>query len=270
MPDFASASEEALSLGVAAVMSGAQFLLLPEYCGGLCTSGAAFAPPHAAEDQHPVLETLRDFAAKNGVWILAGSVAITAPNGKFYNRSVMIDDAGRIASRYDKIHLFDVNISEAETYRESALVEPGDQAVLVDTPFGRIGHSICYDIRFPQLYRDMAHAGADMAVIPAAFAVTTGKAHWHLLNRARAVENGMFVVSPCAIGAVDGGGASYGHSLVVGPWGEVIADGGDIPGVVQTQIDLDRVADARGRVASLTHDRDYSLVIPQTQKRGAA
>jgi predicted amidohydrolase len=267
-PDFETALAEALALAETAVASGAELLCLPEYCGGLKTDGAAFAPPFAAEAEHPVLTGLRDFAAKRGVDILIGSIAVQGRGKKFNNRSYYIDRSGEIISRYDKIFLFDVNLSPTEVYRESDRVEPGNRAIVADTRFGRIGHSICYDLRFAQLYRDLAQAGAEILFCPAAFAVPTGRAHWHVLNRARAIENGAYMISPCAIGAVSGGGASYGHSLIVNPWGEIVADGGEIAGVSMAQIDLDLVAQTRARIASLTHDRKYAPT--QADKRDVA
>jgi predicted amidohydrolase len=259
MPDFASALTEALSLAEIAVADGADLLCLPEYCGGLKTEGAAFAPPHAIEADHPVINGLREFATQKGVDILIGSVAVSGQGAKFNNRGLYVDRSGEVLSRYDKIFLFDVNLSETEVYRESDRVAPGDQAIIADTRFGRIGHSICYDLRFAQLYRDLAQAGAEMLFCPAAFAVPTGQAHWHVLNRSRAIENGAFMISPCAVGAVSGGGASYGHSLIVNPWGEILSDGGDAAGVTMAQIDLDLVAATRKRIASLQHDRKYAL-----------
>ena len=184
------------------------------------------------------------------------------------NRGFMIDDSGRIAGRYDKIHLFDIQLSETQVYRESATVEPGAQAVVHDTPYARIGHTICYDLRFPGLFRELAQAGSEVLACPAAFTKPTGQAHWHILNRARAIENTCFVVSACAIGPIEGGGESYGHSLVVGPWGDVIADGGEIPGVVHARLDLDLVGEAAGRIPSLEHDRDFAL--PGAGKRSVA
>lgn len=258
-PDFGSAITEALALAETAVSVGAELIALPEYCGGLKTAGAAFAPPAANEAEHPVLLELQQLAQRHAVWVIVGSVAITGPGGKIYNCSFAIDDRGRIISRYRKIHLFDIELSSGEVYRESALVAPGNEAVVFDTPFGRIGHSICYDLRFPDLYRQMSQAGAEILLVPAAFTKKTGEAHWHALNRARAIENGAFVVAPCAIGPVDGGGESYGHSLIVDPWGEVLADGGTLPGVVHATIDLDQVSTVRGRIPSLKHDRKFSL-----------
>ncbi len=254
-PDFTTALEDALSLAEIAVGDGAQLLALPEYCGGLQTRGARFMPPTASQNEHPVLAGLCKFAAANNIWIVVGSVAIAGPDGKFYDRCFVINQNGVIVSHYDKIHLFDIQISENEVYEESAVVIPGDKARLTKTPFGILGHSICYDLRFPGLYRQLAKAGAEILMVPAAFTVTTGAAHWHVLNRARAIENGAFVVAPCAVGPIDGGGASYGHSLIVDPWGKVLADGGDHAGIALATIDLDQVAKMRAKVPSLAHDR---------------
>lgn len=258
MPEFQSALDEAMGLAETAVAAGAQFILLPEYCGGLKSQGSAVCPPAATEAEHPFLRAFRAFAKARQVWVMLGSIAIAQAGGKILNRGYVIDHTGAVQSRYDKIHLFDIQLSADEVYRESAHVLPGGQAAIVDTPFGRLGHTICYDLRFPHLYRDLAQAGAEIIAIPAAFTKLTGQAHWHVLNRARAIENGAFIAAPCAIGPIPGGGASYGHSLVVDPWGKVLVDGGTIPGVLLVEIDLDDVATARARIPSLTHDRPYA------------
>lgn len=260
MPDFQTALDEAVPLADAAVQAGADFLFLPEYCGGLRSEGSALVPPSAPEAQHPFLKAFQDYAADKRVWIMLGSIAVTGPDNKIINRGYVIDDVGHIRSRYDKIHLFDIQISETEVYRESAYVVSGGRAVMIDTPFGRIGHTICYDLRFPHLYRELAQAGAEILCVPAAFTKKTGEAHWHVLNRARAIENGAYVIAPCAIGTVEGGGEAYGHSLVINPWGEVLADGGTIPGVVQASVDLDKVAETQARIPSLSHDRPFNLI----------
>ena len=246
----------------AAAGAGARLLFLPEYCGGLRSEGARLRPPAAPEGSHPVLAALREAAARHRVWINVGSVAVEGLDGRILNRGYMIDASGKVVGRYDKIHLFDVDLGGGASYRESATVAPGDRAVVHDTPFGRIGHTICYDLRFPQLFRRLAQAGAEILCCPAAFTRTTGEAHWHVLNRARAIETTRFVVSACAVGPVPGGGESYGHSLVVGPWGEVLADGGREPGVVQARIDLADVAAAAARIPSLGHDRAFAEPLP--------
>lgn len=259
MPDFGSALEEALPLAKAAVDAGAELICLPEYCGGLKSDNGLFCPPVAEEGEHPVLIELQRFAAEHGVWMLVGSVAVPGGGEKFFNRGFLLDTTGAIVARYDKIHLFDIQLSETEVYRESALVEPGGEAVTATIPAGTIGLSTCYDLRFPQLYRGLAQAGAEILAVPAAFTRKTGEAHWHVLNRARAIENGAFVVAPCAVGPVTGGGEAYGHSLIVGPWGEVLADGGTEPGLVSATIDLDEALAARKRIPALTHDRDFHM-----------
>jgi len=257
MPDFDSAIPEALGLAARAVAIGAQVVFLPEYCGALVAEGGVFRPPAAPEASHPVLGALRGFASDNRVWMQIGSVAVEGPDGTIINRGFMVDDTGAIRARYDKIHMFDIQLSETEVYRESTYVSAGGAAVVEETPWGRIGHTICYDLRFPQLYRDLAQAGAEILTVPAAFTQKTGEAHWHILNRARAIENGAIVVSACAHGPVPGGGACYGHSLIVDPWGAVLADGGEGAAVAMAKIDLDAVAQARARIPSLMHDRDY-------------
>lgn len=258
MPDFATATEEALGLAEQAVGKGAQFLALPEYCGGLVSEGSAIKAPAATDDAHPVVGALRGFAADRGVWVLIGSVAVPGAGNKIINRGFLIDDKGAIRGRYDKIHMFDIQLSETAVYQESAMVAPGDCAALHETPWGVLGHTICYDVRFPHLYRDLAQAGAEMLAVPAAFTKATGEMHWHILNRARAIENGAFVIAPCAVGAVPGGGEAYGHSLIIDPMGKVLADGGERPGVVMATIDLAEVATARAKIPSLSHDRPYA------------
>ena len=259
MPDFASALDEAMPLAQAAAKAGADILFLPEYCGGLKTEGGAVAPPSAPMDSHPFLLEMQAFAARHRIWVNLGSIAVDAPDGRILNRGVMIDDTGAVRGQYDKINMFDIQLSETEVYRESAFVSPGDSAVIHDTPFARIGHTICYDLRFPELFRALAQAGSEIIICPAAFTRKTGEAHWHVLNRARAIENTCFIISPCAIGPIAGGGESYGHSLVVNPWGEVISDGGTLPGLVQARIDLDMVRETAQKIPSLSHDRPFTL-----------
>ena len=268
---FDEAVDEARRLASDAVASGAELVCLPEYCGGLKSEDGLFAPPTAPEQRHPVLEGLRGFASDNRVWMLIGSIAVDGPGDRLINRGYLVDGRGGIRARYDKIFLFDVDLSPTQQYRESMVIAPGEHAVLADTPWGRLGMSICYDLRFPQLYRALAQAGAEILAVPAAFTKVTGEAHWHVLNRARAIENGAVVVAPCAVGAVPGGGAAYGHSLVISPWGEVLADGGDGVGYVVTTVDIDSVASARGRIPSLRHDRAFSQPdAPESRQSAAA
>ena len=267
---FDEAIEEARRIAGDAVAAGAELVCLPEYCGGLKSEGGLLVPPAAPEAQHPVLDALRGFASESRVWMLIGSVAVDGPGDLLINRGYVVDDRGEIRARYDKIFLFDIDLSPTQQYRESAVVAPGEHAVVVDTPWGRLGMTICYDLRFPQLYRALAQAGAEILAVPAAFTKVTGEAHWHVLNRARAIENGAVVVAPCAVGAVPGGGAAYGHSLVVSPWGEVLADGGDGVGYIVATVDVDSVATARGRIPSLRHDRQFSDPSEPRRRHSAA
>ena len=256
---FDEAIEVGCRLAGEAVDAGAEFVYLPEYCGGLKTDGGALTPPAAPEASHPVLAALREFARDAGVWTLIGSVAVEGLDDRLINRGFLVDDLGEIKARYDKIHMFDVDFSKTERYRESDVISPGDTAVVVDTPWGGLGMSTCYDLRFPHLYRSLVQAGAEMLAVPAAFTKTSGQAHWHVLNRARAIENGAVLVAPCATGSIPGGGEVYGHSLIISPWGEVLADGGEGVGVIIADVDMDSVASARTRVPSLQHDRPFSL-----------
>ena len=256
--DFEGALAEALPLLERAAANGADLIALPEYCGGLRTDGPKLVPPSAPESRHPVLAELRRFAAARSVWLQIGSLAVDGPGGKLLNRSFVVDGGGEITARYDKIHMFDIQLSEKEVFRESAFVAPGGRAVVTETCVGRLGLSVCYDLRFPGLYRGLAKSGAEILAIPAAFTKVTGQAHWHVLCRARAIENFCFVVASCATGPVPGGGECFGHSLIVGPWGEVLADGGEEAGVTFADIDLDEVAEARCKIPSLSHDRTYA------------
>ena len=267
---FDEAIDEARGLALGAVAAGAELVCLPEYCGGLKSEGGLLVPPAAAEAQHPVLDALRGLASESRVWMLIGSIAVDGPGDRLINRGYVVDDHGEVRARYDKIFLFDVDLSPTQQYRESAVVAPGEHAVVVDMPWGRLGMTICYDLRFPQLYRTLAQAGAEILAVPAAFTKVTGEAHWHVLNRARAIENGAVVVAPCAVGSVPGGGAAYGHSLVVSPWGEVLADGGDGVGFVVTTVDVESVESARSRIPSLRHDRRFSHPEVSERTRGEA
>jgi predicted amidohydrolase len=205
---------------------------------------------------------LRELARKLGIFIHVGSLAIKLAPEKAANRSYLIAPSGEIAARYDKIHLFDVDLAGGESYRESRNYRPGEQAVLCDLPWGRLGLTVCYDLRFPALYRALAEAGAIMLAIPSAFTQQTGEAHWHVLNRARAIENGCFVFAAAQGGKHENGRETYGHSLIVDPWGRILAEGGAEPGVVIAEIDLADVAKARARIPSLQHGRRFEIVEP--------
>ena len=248
----------------AAVAGGAGFVLTPECTNLLSSSRTHQRAVMRHEDQDQTLAALRDQAAKAGIWLLIGSLGVLThdADGRFANRSFLISSTGEIAARYDKIHMFDVNVSETEVYRESAGYRPGTQAVLAETPFGKIGMTVCYDVRFPHLYRRLAQGGAQIITVPAAFNHITGAAHWHTLLRARAIETGCFVLAPAQTGfhpeSHGKGRNTYGHSLAIAPWGEILTDAGTGPGVTFVDLDLDAVTKARARVPSLTHDREFT------------
>jgi predicted amidohydrolase len=236
---------------------GADFIATPENTTLMAPDGSAKLERSYPEEADPALPAFRALAAELGAWLLIGSLAIKVSDAKTANRSFLIDPKGAIAARYDKIHLFDVDLPSGEKYRESNTVAGGGRAVTTDLPWGKIGLSVCYDLRFPQLYRALAQAGALLLTVPAAFTETTGKAHWHVLLRARAIENGAFVIAPAQGGTHAGGRKTYGHSLIVAPWGEVLAEAGTDPGVIVTDIDLALAAEARARIPNLKHDRPF-------------
>jgi predicted amidohydrolase len=242
-----------------AVADGAQLVCLPEYFSGLKTNAGRIDPAAYPEENHPALPAFATEARRGNTWILLGSLGITAPDGRTLNRSYLINADGHIAARYDKIHMFDVNLGEGKSYCESATIAPGDSAVIAPTPWGDLGLSICYDLRFAGLYRTLAQNGARLLAVPAAFTRLTGKAHWHVLNRTRAIENGAFVIAPCQYGTLDGGAECYGHSLIIDPWGKVLADGGDQEGIILADLDMTAVDSARSRIPALTHDRAFSV-----------
>ena len=248
----------------AAVAGGAGFVLTPECTNALSSNRDHQSRVLRLEDQDETLAALRNQAAASGVWLLAGSIGILTQDvdGRFANRSFLIGPDGAIAARYDKIHMFDVNISETEVYRESAGYRPGTAAVLADTPFAIIGMTVCYDIRFAQLYRRLAQAGAQIITVPAAFNHITGAAHWEPLLRARAIETGCYILAPAQTGfhaeQHGKGRHTHGHSLGISPWGEVLSDAGTEPGVTFVDLDLSTVTRARARIPSLTHDRKFS------------
>ncbi|WP_282606366.1 carbon-nitrogen hydrolase family protein [Pelagibius sp. Alg239-R121] len=244
-----------LELTREAAAAGASLICLPEYFSGLETIDGLLHPAAFPEGDHPVLPAFSEEAKKLGAWILLGSLGVKSDDGRIFNRSYLLDASGTVTARYDKIHMFDVNLGAGKVYRESATIAPGSEAVIAQTPWGGLGLSICYDLRFAPLYRTLAQAGASMLAVPAAFTKMTGQAHWHILNRARAIEHGCFVIAPCQYGTLVGGGECYGHSLIIDPWGEVLADGGEGPGVVVADIDPQAVSRARGRIPALEHDR---------------
>lgn len=247
-----------------AAASGASFVLTPEVTNCVSNSRSHQRAVLQTEADDITLAALRDEAAKLGITLLIGSLGLEdqGPDARFANRSFLIGPDGGIVARYDKLHMFDVNVSAEETYRESDGYAPGDAAVVADAGFAKIGMSVCYDLRFAYLYRALAKAGAQILTVPAAFSYLTGQAHWHVLLRARAIETGCFVLAPAQCGTHPSQkGASrktYGHSLAVAPWGEVLADADDLPGVQMVDLDLEDVTRARHKVPALTHDRSFS------------
>ena len=266
-PDFDSAIDEGLKLAKESLNHNPSIICFPEYCGGLKSRNGRFIPPHAEEYNHPFLNAFKSFAKSNNVWISIGSVAISHTKGKYCNRSILINNHGEIVHRYDKIHLFDIDLGDDENkFLESETVNPGNQSSIAKTPFGIFGFSVCYDLRFAQLYRSLAKQGSEVLMVPSAFTKKTGEAHWHVLNRARAIENGAFVISACSSGLIDGGGECYGHSLIIDPWGKVLADGGIGSGVISAKINLGKVKDTRQKIPSLNHDRTFKLKIIDATK----
>lgn len=231
-------------------------LFTPEMSGLLDRDSARAAANICGEGEDVVLAEVRAVAKSHGIWVHLGSLAIRADSGKIANRAFVIDPNGQIRARYDKIHLFDVDLPTGESWRESAVYSGGERSVLVDaTPVGRLGLTICYDLRFPELYAKLAENGADVVATPAAFTVPTGRAHWEVLLRARAIEAGLFVVAAAQVGSHEDGRETYGHSLVVGPWGEVLLDMGDAPGVGFVELDLQEIETVRSRLPALRHRR---------------
>ena len=239
--------------------AGADFVALPENCTQIEPDKAKVLAEAQPEERHPAVPRLGGLAAELGIWLLAGSLTVKADPRHVWNRSLLFGPDGAVAARYDKIHLFDVEVGDGQTYRESAQVAPGRTAVLAELPWGRLGLSVCYDLRFPHLYRLLAQAGAAVLTIPAAFTRVTGAAHWHVLLRARAIETGCYVLAPAQCGTHVGGRQTYGHSLIVDPWGGILAEAGEAPGVVTARIDPAAVVEARRRIPALTHDRPIAL-----------
>lgn len=244
-----------------AARQGARFIATPEMTNLLDIRPGMARPKVRREADDESLPAFRALADELGVTLLIGSLAIALEDDeRFANRSFLIGPDGGLVARYDKIHMFDVEIGDGQTYRESRAYRPGEEAVLAKAPFGKLGLTICYDLRFPHLYRRLAQAGADILTIPAAFTRVTGAAHWHVLNRARAIETGCFVIAPAQGGRHEDGRETFGHSMIVSPWGEVIDElAGDEPGILMATIDLAEVAAARARIPSLGNDRNSPL-----------
>lgn len=239
-----------------AASGGAEILFTPEMSGLLDRDSARAAKSLRPEEQDEVLAACREAARKHRIWVHIGSLAVVVDDSKVANRGFVIDREGAIRARYDKLHLFDVDLPTGESWRESNVYSAGKGVVLVNgTPVGKLGLTICYDLRFPGLFARLAEADADLIAVPAAFTVPTGRAHWHILLRARAIEAGLFVVAAAQVGRHEDGRQTFGHSLVVDPWGEVLLDMGEEPGVGFVDIDLKRISDVRGRIPALNHRR---------------
>ncbi len=236
---------------------GAQFILTPEYALMMDGSGRVMRERAQAADGAPALGELQALARELGVWFLAGSLTLRADDDRIANRSFLISAEGRVVASYDKIHMFDVTLPDGRVIRESSAYRPGERAVLAGTPWGRLGMTVCYDLRFPGLFRALAQAGAQFITVPSSFQRQTGKAHWHALLRARAIENECFIIAPAMCGDHPGNRQTYGHTLVIDPWGEILAEGGETPEIVHADIDPARVAKVRSMIPSLEHDRAY-------------
>ena len=241
--------------------AGAELIALPENVSMIVQGRDKVLARVRVEDEHPAVPFFAGLARETGAWILAGTLGIRLDDGRVANRSLLFDGQGNLVARYDKIHMFDVDLAGGESYRESATFRPGERAVVAPTPWGGLGMTVCYDVRFPHLYRALAKAGASLLTVPAAFTVPTGRAHWHVLLRARAIETGCFVLAPAQTGTHDQGRKTFGHSLIISPWGEIIADGGEEVGFITADLDLGAVAEARRMIPSLTHDRPFALSV---------
>jgi predicted amidohydrolase len=245
--------------------AGADYVLTPEMTNIMEVKHERLFATIVEEDADTSLATFRELARKLGIYVHVGSLAIKVSPDRAANRSFLINPKGDIAARYDKIHMFDVDLSGGESYRESRTYRPGEQAVLADLPWGRLGLTVCYDLRFPALYRALAEAGATMLAIPSAFTQQTGEAHWHVLMRARAIENGCFVFAAAQGGKHENGRETFGHSLIVDPWGAILAEGATQPGVVMAEIEVGEVTKARSRIPSLQHGRRFEIVEPMAE-----
>jgi len=258
-------TDAAVKLIGEAKSGGADYVLTPEVTNIMESSREKLFATIVAEENDGTLATLRDLARTLGIYVHVGSLAVKVAPEKAANRSFLIDRKGNIVARYDKIHMFDVDLAGGESYRESRSYRPGEIAVVSDLPWGRLGLTICYDLRFPALYRALAEAGASFLAIPSAFTRQTGEAHWHVLMRARAIENGSFVFAAAQGGLHEHGRETFGHSLVVDPWGRVIAEGGTEPGVIFADVDPAEVSAARARVPSLQHGRRFEVIEPMAE-----
>ena len=246
--------------------AGADYVLTPEVTNIMESNRERLFAAIADEEHDPVLAALRDAARWLGIYVHIGSLSVRASPDKAANRSFLIDRAGDVVARYDKIHMFDVDLADGDSRRESRTYRPGELAIVADLPWGRLGVTICYDLRFPALYRALAEAGASFLAIPSAFTKQTGEAHWHVLMRARAIENGCFVFAAAQGGKHESGRETFGHSLIVDPWGRILAEGGTEPGIILAEVDSAQVTEARGRVPALEHGRRFEVSGPGTQR----
>jgi len=243
-----------------AAAKGADYIITPETSHLMEMNSKRLFASTAHESEETAIQLFADLAAELKVWLHIGSLAIKLSDTKVANRAYVFNPEGKIAATYDKLHMFDVDLSGGESYRESKNYQPGDHAVTVDMPWGRVGLTICYDLRFPQLYRTMAQNGAGYLTVPAAFTKNTGKDHWHILLQARAIENGCFVFAPSQGGTHENGRKTYGHSLIISPWGDILAEADEDPGIIMAKIDPALIVEARTRIAALQHDRQFDLV----------
>ena len=259
--DPAANAELLVAAAHGAAEGGAAMLFTPEMSGMLDRDRDRALSKARAQEEDEVLAAVRTAAKEAGIWIHLGSLALKGEGGKLVNRGFVIDDLGEIRARYDKIHLFDVDLPTGESWRESAMYQAGGEAVVVpDTPVGKLGLTICYDLRFPALFERLSEAGAEVIALPAAFTVPTGRAHWQVLLRARAIEAELFVVAAAQAGRHEDGRETYGHSLVVDPWGEVLMEMGGEPGLAFAEIDLSRIAEVRARIPVHQHRRAIAPV----------
>lgn len=243
-----------------AAKSGAQLVLTPEYSLMMDGSGRVMRAGALDADGGATLVELQKLARSNKIWLLLGSLTLKTGEERIVNRSYLIAADGTVVATYDKIHMFDVTLPDGKVIRESSSYRPGEQAVIAETPWGLLGMTVCYDLRFPHLYRALAQRGAQFINVPASFQRQTGKAHWHTLLKARAIENAAYILAPAMCGEHPGNRQTYGHALIVDPWGEVLADGGEEPGIIYADIDPARVAKIRGMMPSLRHDRPYAVI----------
>lgn len=260
--------EAACDLVREAARAGAELIGLPENVALMAASEEQRLSNAKRPAEHPALKAFAAVAKETGTWVQAGSVAALRADGTLANHAFLFDPQGNTVADYEKIHMFDVDLPDGSRYRESSMFHPGDKAVLAETPWGLLGMTICYDLRFPHLYRDLAQAGATMLTVPAAFTKVTGDAHWEVLLRARAIECGAFVFAPCQTGNHPGGRRTCGHSLIIDPWGTVLADGGTEVGFVMAECDMAEVDRVRGILPALQHDRRY--VTPAVPAKAAA